>query len=149
MKLVCIVLPFILLIAACANHKKNVTTSDVEKHYEAYPPAVIGKFQKINAPCQIKELTLKRNLLEIDVTYGGGCAEHQFELIGSEKLEEGSPKVRKVQLVHKNGGDQCKALKREKLTFSISQLAEHLEPGNEVLLDFVGHDKKIRFSYQN
>lgn len=61
-------------------------------------------------------------VLIVDVTYGGGCEEHLFNLYWDEKtLETGIPQV-KLFLAHNSNNDKCKALKKEVLKFDISSV---------------------------
>ena len=93
-----------------------------QKPHIAYPQAEIGVFSKQNDPYKLTDIKLNLNYLELDITYAGGCKEHDFKLIGSPEIKNG---VREVQLVHISKGDDCKALIKQKLIFSISNVLEY------------------------
>ena len=130
--------------------KNSQTTSTVEKHEgkEQYPQAIIGEFSKSNAPYKILSVKLQRNYLEIEVSYSGGCEQHEFNLIGSKYLSKSLPPIRNVQLVHLDKQDKCKSIVTEKLKFSISSLAENTNPGNKIKLQIEGFKDMIEYSYE-
>ena len=49
------------------------------------------------------------NTLTLNVSYGGGCATHQFTLVASESFMESSPVQLAVSLAHDANGDPCEA----------------------------------------
>ncbi len=81
-------------------------------------------------------------ILNIDVTYNGGCKEHNFELIGSIMVTKSLPPERNVLLVHHANGDDCRELIGERLKFDIQNLAFE---GNDVMLKISNYDKEILY----
>ncbi|MGV3629704.1 MAG: hypothetical protein ACO1O6_00765 [Bacteroidota bacterium] len=141
----------LLVLAACSCKVKrhSQTSWRSEDIKEQYPEAEIGPYKKDSAPVTIKSMSLKRNILTLEVSYQGGCVDmHDFRLIGSNMLTKSLPPIRNVQLFHDAKGDNCKALKTEKLKFSITRLAEHHEPGNKVKLQFENYAKMLEYSYE-
>ena len=62
------------------------------------------------------------------VAYGGGCAEHQFRLYGSDFFVPGGandPVYNNLVLVHDDGGDTCEAYLSEVVRFDLTPLKEH------------------------
>ena len=49
------------------------------------------------------------DLLTLNLSYGGGCAEHAFTLVASESFLESSPVELAVSLAHRANGDPCEA----------------------------------------
>lgn len=139
-------------IFSCKTKKSAQVNPDKPDIYVAYPQAEIGSFSKHNDPYNLTLVKLDRNYMELTVTYSGGCQEHEFKLIGSPTIEKsvsgGRQGIRKVQLVHNAKGDNCKAIKEEKLVFSISNLAEHYELGNKIVLKFENYSDEIEYSFQ-
>jgi hypothetical protein len=58
--------------------------------------------------------------LELKVTYSGGCKAHKFQLVWNGTHAESMPPQIGLTLVHDNGGDVCRDLKSEKLSFDLS-----------------------------
>lgn len=144
-----IVLLLVFSAFSCKTKKHAQTDVRSEDLKEQYPQAEIGPYVKDSDPVKIKSITLNRNLLTLEVSYAGGCVDpHEFRLVGSPMLTKSLPPVRNVQLYHNAKGDNCKAMKTEKLTFSITRLAEHHEPGNKVKLQFENYEKMLEYSYE-
>ena len=139
------------LFISCGTKKKSQTdpikVSEVEVRDVAYPLAELKAFSKKNDPYTLKEIKVNGNILELTVSYSGGCEKHDFSLIGNPELSSDKISVRKVQLVHKANGDQCKALKQKTLKFSITPLADNYKRGTEVLLRFDNYEKGISYTY--
>ncbi|MFX0174459.1 MAG: hypothetical protein ACFE9L_21485 [Candidatus Hodarchaeota archaeon] len=68
------------------------------------------------------KVTLDKNLLIIEVSYGGGCRQHFFALIGSNVFMESYPVQTNIVLSHNANDDPCEALLTETLNFDLSPL---------------------------
>ena len=153
MKLFFITIAFSSLFFLCAcSTKKNlkaplVTNTETEMK-EQYPQAEIGPFSKKNDSFKIIHATIRGNFMEIEVSYSGGCDMHEFRLIGNQSLSKSVPPLRNIQLVHNAKNDACKKLITEKVTFSISNLAENTTPGNKVKLQLENYKEPLEYSYE-
>ena len=58
--------------------------------------------------------------LYLGVTYGGGCQEHDFRLVGARGFSGKHPYELPVYLVHDGHGDDCRALVSEVVSFDMS-----------------------------
>lgn len=67
----------------------------------------------------IKNVSLINSLLQIEVSYSGGCNPHEFVLYSDNKLAESNPPTLKFTLLHNANGDACKAEMTENLVFNI------------------------------
>jgi hypothetical protein len=67
----------------------------------------------------IKNVAVVNNLLQIDVSYGGGCGTHEFILYADSILMAGNPPILNFTLLHNANGDACKALITESLIFNL------------------------------
>ncbi|HLU87058.1 MAG TPA: hypothetical protein VKZ44_04830 [Taishania sp.] len=142
---------------ACGTTKKTSSsdTSESSTTYPVYPKDIIkvkartGQFEKESDPLvSIDTVEIRGNIMYIDVTYGGGCAEHEFELIGSLAVAKSMPPIRAIQLVHKANGDKCRALKQVKLEINIEDIAYMQEPGSEIYFTLEGWNDRIYYKYQ-
>jgi hypothetical protein len=73
---------------------------------------------------RIDTASVDGDLLRLDVSYEGGCAEHAFTLYSSEYLAESLPPQTNTFLSHDAGGDTCTETVQEELTFDLSPLKE-------------------------
>lgn len=60
--------------------------------------------------------------LNISVSYGGGCAEHQFTLIVSDTFLESFPVQLHASLAHTANGDPCEAYLTENYRFDLTPI---------------------------
>lgn len=75
-------------------------------------------------PYEIINIGLEVDILEINVSYSGGCEEHEFSLFGSSSFNESSPVQIEVVLSHNDNNDPCDGICAEKLAFDLSPLKE-------------------------
>ncbi len=72
----------------------------------------------------IEQLKLEGDQLQVNITYGGGCENHTFRLIGSDEYAESYPVQTSVLLSHDANDDPCEALLGETLVFTLLPLAQ-------------------------
>ena len=82
----------------------------------------------------LRKAEVEGHELKLDITYGGGCGEHSFELYASGGWVKTNPPGKDIVLVHDGHGDSCEAAINEELRFEISQLKY---PGTSEVLLFV------------
>jgi hypothetical protein len=75
-------------------------------------------------PYTFGNLKLEGDTLTINVQYVGGCEEHEFELIGTNKFMESEPVQVNILLSHNANNDPCEALITEESTFNLTPLKE-------------------------
>lgn len=73
-------------------------------------------------PFTINSVTLENNILKINITYTGGCEEHDFMLIGTKSFMESDPVQINVLLSHNANNDPCDALINEELNYNLIPL---------------------------
>lgn len=134
------------LFVACKCQKKiveqtNITNEDV---------LLIGKLDMLrdsSDAIKVEDVKINGDKLEIKVSYGGGCENHSFELIGSPNISKSLPPIRSIQLIHRANKDVCKALIIKELTFDISAFAYKKESGSTIYLQLDGWDQKLLYTY--
>lgn len=72
----------------------------------------------------IENVSITCNLLEIEVTYGGGCKTHEFMLYVDSVVIDSDPPILNFTLLHNANGDACKAIVTETLVFNIKPVEE-------------------------
>jgi hypothetical protein len=81
------------------------------------------KFQR--DPFTLQKASLEECLLTVDVSYGGGCKAHEFELFMSPSaFGESVPVQADLWIKHNGNGDSCRALVSDKLKFDITAVVE-------------------------
>jgi hypothetical protein len=73
-------------------------------------------------PLEIASAKVMGNTLVLEVSYGGGCKQHEFRLYGSKGFLESYPVQAMIWLSHDADGDMCEALIREQLMFNLTPL---------------------------
>jgi len=67
------------------------------------------------------------SLLSLDVSYGGGCQVHHFDLVAWGSWQESEPVQVRVLLAHNAHNDMCEALLTETLRFDLGALRRAYE----------------------
>jgi hypothetical protein len=75
-------------------------------------------------PVTIQGYAIVGDSLELAVTFGGGCRDHEFILLSDAAWMESYPVQVGLKLAHDANGDNCKALLSRTLRFDLSPLKE-------------------------
>ncbi len=100
-----------------------------------------------NDPVKIDSASIINDILLLKVQYSGGCKEHFFKLIISNRIEESNPPQTTLFLSHNSNGDTCEALINEELSFNLIEYKEYLQNAfntSEIIIKF--HQSDIRIS---
>ena len=73
-------------------------------------------------PFTINNVILENDILKINITYTGGCEEHDFMLIGTTSFMESNPVQINILLSHNANNDPCDALINEELNYYLTPL---------------------------
>jgi hypothetical protein len=73
-----------------------------------------------NVSSDIIKTSIEGNILTIEVSYSGGCEEHDFKLYFNGMYKKSLPPKADFVLVHDNKGDACRSIVEKKLKFDIS-----------------------------
>ena len=82
-----------------------------------------GYYTNYKDPVSISKAQINADCLELEFSYGGGCAPHDFKL-SQLPLFCGTPPVPPMVLefVHNANGDMCEALLTKKLSYDLSSI---------------------------
>ena len=75
----------------------------------------------------IRGCSLNGIILEIYVSYGGGCGDHEFILLGRPNFMESYPVQIDLYMHHSNIDDYCDAIVSDTLCFDVRRVAELYE----------------------
>lgn len=111
------------LLFGCAGIKKTVENSETASDIKPEYVVKVESFnENISKDFRIIESIIHEDILEIQVSYSGGCAEHDFTMYSTQQYQKSLPPKLPMFLVHDNGGDACRASKTETLLFDIKEL---------------------------
>ena len=141
--------PFLPLFAACtlalalcmsacnnaqdltANAEATETLVDVDSWNEA--------------PFAVMSAWIEDDLLWTVVQYGGGCAEHAFELEAVGPLMKSLPPKQPIRWVHRSPGDPCRAMITDTLKADVTRFRG--TPHGTTVLLLSGHDGNLLYTY--
>ena len=103
-------------------------------------------------PYAVESATIEGNVLTLGVRYGGGCAQHQFSLVVSRGFRESIPVQTTAVLAHDAGGDNCRALKSEALSFDLTPLrdlyrADYRTQSGTIILHLWHQERTVRYDF--
>jgi len=115
------------------------------------PSAILARVVEMSKeftsdPFTVLDAHIDGNLLHLTVQYSGGCGKHTFEVLGSAAIMKSLPPQRPVLIIHRNNGDNCRALITEELTVDISDFAYQKEEGSEIYLIMEGRER-LKYVY--
>lgn len=107
--------------------------------------------QQFTDPFSLNEVALEGRELTVNVSYGGGCAEHQFTLVWPDAILTIHPAQFDIYLVHDANGDMCEAYPSEILVFNLSEnpLGLSLEALKEAKMGIVNASNPEQVFYTN
>ena len=105
-------------------------------------------------PLSINEVSIDENNLAVDLSYSGGCAEHDYALVVGEDIAESLPPQMTAILSHDDPGDPCDAIIGEIANFDLTPIRQYLQsaygngPGSVILTIKLGDQvEKIEYAY--
>ena len=66
--------------------------------------------------------TIEGDILKVNLSYGGGCASHQFTLVASNSFHESSPVQLPIYIAHNANGDPCEAYPTDDYHFNLTPI---------------------------
>lgn len=109
-----------LSLAACSSSQK--TKSATKEKQVTGVLQIDTSFDRtvVKPNIQILQSMISGDTLWLDVEYSGGCATHSFELKSKGLWMKSMPPKLNLYLVHQDGGDACREVIREKLSFIVN-----------------------------
>jgi hypothetical protein len=78
-------------------------------------------------PVTINDAKIIQNKLILNISYGGGCQNHEFLLIGTGEYAESYPVQTQILLSHNSNNDTCLAFFTRLITFDLTPLKQHYQ----------------------
>ena len=70
----------------------------------------------------LNSATITEDMLDISVSYSGGCEDHEFTLVASDTFLESFPVQLHVFIAHDANGDTCEAYPTENYRFDLTSI---------------------------
>ena len=103
----------------------------------------MGKIE--SDPITLEGAYVEGDILHLQVQYGGGCKDHEFELKGTGMHMKSLPPQTTIVLDHNANEDMCRALISKNLEFNIKALQY---PGSQkLIIHLTGFPDRIEYTY--
>lgn len=151
--LLIISIPSLLVLGFYALNQLN--EADLSDDYIGIQQILLDNSSYETAPRDIvtfNQISLNKDRLTIDLSYGGGCREHIFSLIGSNVFMESNPVRTNVVLSHDANDDPCEVWLKEELYFDLSPLKEsyqeaYLVSSGSIIILLEGVESEILYEF--
>lgn len=136
---------------SCGNSKESTaqTEDTAEKSVERVAKKAIvtqdWNQYRASAPYNIQTVSLKGNLLTVNITYSGGCKPHEFDLVGSAFIMKSMPPKRGIKLYHHPHEDDCREQVSQSLIFDITDFGYQ---NSEIILNLEHYPEALRYTVQ-
>lgn len=141
-----------LILFCCATSKKmNQKKDNTSKNLKntEIKTAILGDINQSSLSTKIHDVSLNDNVLRLSIGYTGGCAKHNFELVGSEMISKSLPPIRSIKLIHTTiKEDACKKEIFDTLYFDLSNLAYQKINGSVIKLNLDGYKDQIIYTFK-
>lgn len=98
-----------------------------------------------NGRFNVDNMAIDGSILEVTVSYSGGCEEHVFKLYSDQMYMKSYPPQLNLFLEHIDNNDRCRAMIIKKLAFDISGIEY---PGtNELIIHLNNTKQTINYKY--
>ncbi len=138
MKVIFLLLVFVILLCGCIGNFENIIIDD--SLYQTAP----------RDPLTINDIQLQKSTLKFNVSYGGGCEEHEFQLISTSFMESYPVQVN-ILLSHDDNDDPCDMWVTETLIFNIIPLKnsyqELYEESGTIVLNIEDWEDSINYDF--
>ncbi|MFX0206444.1 MAG: NigD-like C-terminal domain-containing protein [Candidatus Hodarchaeota archaeon] len=133
----------------------QLNEGDLSNDYIGIQQILLDNSSYKNSPrdtVTFNNITLDKDLLTLEVSYGGGCRKHIFTLIGSNVFKESNPVRTDIVLSHNANDDPCEAWLTEKLHFDLSPLKKAYKdtysvPSGSILIYLEGVENGILYEF--
>lgn len=147
MKTKLIILLAIVNIFATCSGKKKTAKNDSTKYAEVKDVIVDLNFNApdSNAVFSIEDMKIDGDILQLEVSYSGGCKDHEFKAYFNGMYIKTNPMKAKVFIVHHTNGDNCRALIKQTLRYNLKPVRSGDKGKLIIMLN--NTDKTLTYEY--
>lgn len=126
-------------LMACSTQKnktapnQTIETPKVE-NIKAKPVIIASGVSNFENNFTINKLSIEGDILTINISYSGGCKDHEFNLYGNEALMKSMPPKKSLFLEHLNNNDECEGWITQILKFDLTPIKEFHYQQKEITL---------------
>ncbi|MFZ5554947.1 MAG: hypothetical protein ACOZCO_17685 [Bacteroidota bacterium] len=95
----------------------------------------------------ITKAEISGDILTIDVSYSGGCEEHEFKLYFNGMYMKSLPPKITLVLYHNHKGDACRSIVDKKLKFDLTPVREKGKTTGEIMVKVYGLENAMSYKY--
>lgn len=139
MKIMFVIMILIIMSIGCIGIFKEIIIDD--SLYQTAP----------RDPLTLNDVKLQRDFLVFNVSYGGGCEEHIFQLVSSSFMESYPVQVN-ILLSHEDNDDPCDMWVTETLIFNVIPLQKsyqnsYNEESGTIVMNIEGWNESIKYDF--
>jgi len=135
---------FILLLVSCSVSSTPMRTTAPANSQVVFIDPSVNPLKGID-PFNVKDAQQIGDFIVIDVSYSGGCEEHEFRLETRGKFTSTYPPEVDITLKHNGNGDRCRGIMDKKLWFDLSPLK--YDGTNRIILVLTNTDTTLDYNY--
>ncbi|MFT4771850.1 MAG: hypothetical protein ACI9CP_001102 [Cryomorphaceae bacterium] len=134
----------ILTLAACGVSSTPMRTTAPADSQVIFIDPSVNPLAGID-PFNLKDAQQIGDFVVIDVSYSGGCEEHEFQLETRSEYTATYPPEVNITLKHNSNGDRCRGMMDTKLWFDLSPLKYN--GTNRIILVLTNTDTTLDYNY--
>lgn len=111
----------------------------------------VAAFNTPQAELSIQNGEIRQDILQLNISFLGGCEKHEFGLLASRVIEKSNPPIGQVLLTHDAINDSCTVEMVKELLFDLTPYREYLQLGllesGTILLPLKGLAETLRYEF--
>ena len=133
-----------ILLTSCGSSSAPLRVQPPGDHPEVFVDPSVNPGVGID-PVNIKDAQQIGDFVVLDVSYSGGCEEHEFKLESTGRYSSTYPPEVEVTLKHNSNNDRCRGMIDKKLWFDLKPLK--YTGTNRVLLVITNTETTLEYNY--
>lgn len=135
---------FIILLMSCGVSSTPMRTTAPANSQVIFIDPSVNHSVGID-PVNVKNAQQIGDFIVLDVSYSGGCEEHEFQLETRGDFTSTYPPEVDVTLKHNSNGDRCRGVMDKKLWFDLRPLK--YDGTNRIILVLTNTDTTLDYNY--
>jgi hypothetical protein len=134
------------MLSSCSQHELDTTLDDTPSTTPKFGPNfkfytdsnLFLETQNLRTSSSsddfsIRKVTREKGKLTIDVSYSGGCQEHDFEVVWDGVVNLSNPRIVNLMLKQNSHDDTCEALVEDKIEIDLKSYFNNLIEDNNTI----------------
>lgn len=155
MKKTLIILSIATLIISCKSKQTTTTSAPSTESQVKIQSITINEMvdmKNTGDPYTIQNAKISGDTLILQLSYGGGCETHTFELLNNFAFKENTDSFGRIDnyqtritLKHDAHNDRCRAIVQEKILFDLTPIRQI--GVNEIKMTLLGWENELTYNY--